>query len=208
MDGSEFPEQFSPETRAALLRAVDELTAALHAHAERLAGMAGGSRDVAAVFAAHDQVAAVLDAWNERVFDHTGTFPLALAADEDDEDDEDDDEPQEPADGDPITVTSRWDLRVVDTAALLGAGRDAHRRMSPGADDEDAAAPVPHPGLALHALLQEHGERRYDLPGLEVLHGAPSYVRHAGPAGGPDEDDDLAPIAQPPGERLFGESWH
>ena len=207
MDDEVFPDQFSAQSHEALLRSVDALTAALRAHADQLGAMRGGSSDVPAVFEANAAVADLVDAWSERVFDHTGTFPVVLAGRDDDTDELDDDVPQ-PADGDPVTVTSRWDLQVVDVAELLQAGRDAHRRLRPAEDAEDAAVAVPHPGLALYALLHERGEPWYDLPGVAVVRGERSYVRpDEPPTPLSDDTDDDGPVTEPAGVRLFGESW-
>jgi hypothetical protein len=62
-------------------------------------------------------------------------------------------------------------------------------------------------GAALHALLHEHGEPWYDLPGIDVSHGVRKIIHAEGPVEiEPDEDVD-APITEPAGRCLHGESW-
>ena len=211
VDDDSFPEQFSDETRAALATAVDELVASVRAHAEHLMALRGGSSEMPGLHEANRQVEQAIATWNERVVDHTGTFPVSLAGlDEDFEDLEDEDEDEEDlVDGAPLAVVSRWDLVVTDTDALVAAGRQAHKRHRPEEQDEDAAVAVAGAGQALYALLHERGEPWYDLPGVEVVRGIRAYVQSQ-EAAEPFTDDDTetqAPIEEPPGERLYLESW-
>jgi hypothetical protein len=206
----DYPEQFSQQTREALGLSVDALVDALQRHAKLLSGMRGGSSEMPAVHDANAEVERLIAAWNERVVDHTGTFPVSLQGfgDEDDEEILEAEEAAELVDGEPLTVVSRWDLHVVDTDELMQAGREAHMRLWPDENDEDAAVAVPNVGQAVYALLHEHGEPWYDLPGIEVVRGVRAYVRPIDPPTPlSDEDDYDEAIAQPPGERLFGESW-
>jgi hypothetical protein len=206
----DWPEQFSPQTREALDLSVAALVDALQRHAKQLGGMRGGSRDSPAVFHANAEVERLIDAWSERVFDHTGTFPVSLQGFDGDGEEvtEDEEDPAELEDGDPLSVVSRWDLLVVDTDALLQAGRDAHRRLRPDENDEDAAVAVQNVGQAVYALLHERGEPWYDMPGVEVVNGRRAYVRpDEQPPPLSEESDYDEAITQPPGERLFGEGW-
>jgi hypothetical protein len=206
----DYPEQFSQQTREALGLSVDALVDGLQRHAKLLSGLRGGSSEMPAVDEANDQVERLIAAWNERVFDHTGTSPVPLQdfGDEDDEEILEGEEAAELVDGEPLTVVSRWDLQVVDTDELMQAGREAHKRLWPGENDEDAAVAVPNTSQAVYALLHEHGEPWYDLPGIEVVRGARAYVRPIDPPTPLSYEDDLGEaIAQPPGEQLFNEGW-
>ncbi len=209
LDG--YPEQFTDQTREALQRAVAAVTYGLREHADVLTGLRGGTNDIRAVFAANRAVERLLDAWNDAVFDLTGTLPVSLdVADEDEEDDDTDEDVDvlDLADADPLSVVERWDLVVTDADALVHAGREAHRRLWPEETDRDAEVAVPSAAQALYTLLHERGEPWYDLPGVEVVAGARAYVRpdepHL-PAG--DEIPDDTPIEQPSGEVLYSESW-
>jgi hypothetical protein len=213
----DYPEQFSDETRQALRGAVSALTEGLQEHADQLTALRGGTSDIPAVFAVNRRIAQLLDAWNEAVFDLTGTTPVLLdGLDDDDDEDEDEDEDDldddtpDLVDADPLTVVERWDLVVTDADALVHGGREAHRRLWPKETDRDAQAAVPSAAQALYALLHERGEPWYDLPGVEVVAGSRAYVRPDEPVS-PDEDDDDVPddirIQQPSGEVLYGESW-
>jgi hypothetical protein len=206
----DYPELFSQQTREALGLSVDALVDGLQRHAKLLSGMRGGSSEMPAVDEANDQVERLIAAWNERVDDHTGTSPVSLQGfdDEDDEEILEGEEAAELVDGEPLTVVSRWDLQVVDTDELMQAGREAHKRLWPGENDEDAAVAVPNTSQAVYALLHEHGEPWYDLPGIEVVRGARAYVRPIDPPTPLSPEDDLGEaIAQPPGEQLFNEGW-
>ncbi len=120
------PEQFSEESRAALESATAALVEGLQRHTQAVLGMRGGSKETPAVFAINEEVERLVDEWNDRVLDHTGTYPLALITHEDDEDDEDEDL-VELGDGTPVAVVSRFDL-VVTTA--LRSRRPVVRRIS------------------------------------------------------------------------------
>ncbi len=75
----EFPEQWTEQTREALNAAVEELVAALRAHAEHVAHLHGRTSEMQSVFEVNQQVERAIAAWNERAFDHTGTLPVSLA---------------------------------------------------------------------------------------------------------------------------------
>ncbi|MCA0328607.1 MAG: hypothetical protein LCI03_01735 [Actinobacteria bacterium] len=208
MDDFDEPEAYSPETLAALRSAVRELGDALVEHVELLAGLHGGSAEMAGLFAANEKVADLIAAWNERVLDHTGTSPVYLLDRDDDfiDEEEPDDDGTAVADGDILSVISRWDLQVEDVDALVSAGREAHRRNRPEEDTEDAAVAVDGAALAIYAVLHEKGEPFYQLPGVAVLSGLRVFVR-------PDDavavaaDEISDEVYQPPGEVLFSESW-
>jgi hypothetical protein len=208
VDDFDEPEAYSEETLAGLRSAARQLGEALAEHAELLAGLHGGSAEMAGLFAANENVADLVAAWSDRVFDHTGTTPVYLLnRDEDDEDfDEADEGPNDVGDGDVLSVVSRWDLRAENAEALIAAGREAHRRNRPEEDDEDAAVAVDSAAMAMYAVLHEAGEPFYRLPGVQVAQGLRVFVR-------PDEepqplDDDLSDaVSQPAGEVLFSESW-
>jgi hypothetical protein len=210
---SEFPEQWSDETRDALNASVEELIAALRAHAAHVAYLTGRSTEITSVFEVNGQVERAIDAWNQRAFDHTGTFPVSLnGLDEDGDqfDDEDDiDKPDELVTSPAVAVISRFDLVVTDTDELIAAGREAHKRNRPEEQDEDAVAAVPDVGQALYAVLHEQGEPWYRMPGVEVVRGVRAFVAPEEPAEPfSDEDaDEVEPIVEPAGERLYLESW-
>ncbi len=206
-DAEDFPEQYSESTREAMKAAVEALIEGLRAHASFVARLRGGSSELQGLFVANDEVERLLDRWNEAVFDHTGTFAVSLALPEEQEVDDELDEEEDPQDGSPLSVISRWDLTLIDAQALLRAGRQAHQRLNPDENDEDAEVAVPDPAQALYALLHEAGEPWFDLPGVDVAYGARVFIEPDDPVPTPADDDFDAPIVQPPGRRLYGESW-
>lgn len=208
----DYPEQFSERTRTALNAAVEELVVALRRHAGRVGSLRGGSSEIAGLFEANAEVERLIDAWNERVAEHTGTLPVSLLGRDDEDENEEDLDAEDDfigvGDGEPISVVSRWDLQILEAAALVQAGRAAHQRLRPQENDDDAAVAVPDAVQALYALLHEAGEPWYDMPGVEVVRGERAWFRPDEPATTPlRDDDDEAPITEPAGERLFGETW-
>jgi len=202
------PEQFSDVTRTALREAAASLLQAVQDHADILLTLGGGTGDVVQAQALNDVLERHVHACNERVFDHTGTIALSLDEpdDEFDEFDEFDGEFDEPADGTPVVVVSRWDLVVTDAEALRQAGREAHQRLH-DESEEDASVAVSTMGAALYALLHERGEPWYTLPGVDVGHGVRKIIRTDAPVEILPDDDIDAPITEPDGECLHGESW-
>jgi hypothetical protein len=206
------PEQWTVETRSAVEAATDELVAAVRSHVQLVSGLRGGSSEMPAVFDANRIVEKAIDAWNERVFDYTGTFVVSLEGkydEADDEGDELDDEDDPVAEGAALAVVSRWDLLVIDPQALVAAGREAHKRLRPEELDEDAEAAVAGVGQALDALTHERGELWYDLPGIEVVRGIRAYVAPNEPVEPftDDVEEIEAPVVEPEGERVYLESW-
>lgn len=220
-------EQFSTLSAARLREATEELVEVLRRYTEATTAMHGGSAELLTRFAASDAVGAAAARWNERAFDHTGSFVLALADDQllGDGDDEYEDEGGQLEVVDAVSVVSRWDLAVVDAQALLAAGRAAHRRNRPEEDEQDAVAAIANPALALGAVLHERGEPWYELPGVEVGYGVRVYLQpdelqpedsSARELGDEDEvgdqqpDDDtdvLLAVLPPAGRVVFSEDY-
>ncbi len=205
------PEQFTDETRRALERAVAALTEGLHEHARLLTSVHGGSSDTPQIFSANRRVEQLLAAWNDAVFDLTGTVPVALEDldDEDEDGDDEDDDSPDLADGDPLLMVEQWDLVVTDADALLRAGREAHRRSWPKETERDAEAAVSSAAHALAELMHERGEPWYELPGIDVVTGARAWVRPdpAHTASAADDEPDDLPDEELGGEVLYRESW-
>jgi hypothetical protein len=203
------PEQFSPESREALAAATERLVTALRAYATDVGGLRGGSADMAELFTRNAALEQVVLAWDEAVFDHTGTTAVTLL--EDDDEDEDDafaDAGEEITFEGGLTVVSRWDLGLVDGAALLAAGRAAHRRNRPAETAADAEVAVARPADALYAILHEAGEPMLGLPGVEPLQGTRWYIAPDEPPAPMSETiPDPADLEPPPGPVALSERW-
>ncbi|AWB86000.1 hypothetical protein C3E77_04815 [Mycetocola zhujimingii] len=89
--------------------------------------------------------------------------------DEDDEDVEDDDEDEgEPEEIPVISVLQRAEYNVVDSAAVLAAGREAYLRMWPSDSDEEARSRVDWLGAALYEIAHADGWQHLGkTPGLQ-----------------------------------------
>lgn len=207
-------EQYSPQSAARLREATEELTAALSRFTEETTGMHGGSAQVSALFGLVDAVASATVAWHARALDHTGVSAMPLDEDATVFGPVDDGNEYEDVEGpevvEEVSVVSRWDLAIVDTDALLAAGRAAHQRNRVEEDEQDATAAVNDSARALYAVLHEQGEPWRQIPGVEVAHGARVYLRpdldQAGDAGGMDQEEEFEPlqtVLPPPGPRAF-----
>ena len=207
-------EQFSQESRQQLQDRAAALTAALQRHTAGLLELGDGAGAVLSLFQLNDDVRQAVAAWDDAVFDHTGTFPVAVESFDDDDAEEPEEVDREDAAGaEPpraVSVMSRWDLDVIDPAALVQAGQAAHRRMNPSASEADAAAFIGEGGVgqALYAIAHEHGEPWLEIPGVGTVTGYRAYLRRDDDEPPLDESQDYerAPTA-PAGEVLLSESW-
>ncbi|SDV00710.1 hypothetical protein SAMN04488544_3360 [Microlunatus sagamiharensis] len=207
-------DQYSDETRSRLKAAADAFATAIEQHTARLLELSGGSTQVHEVFGLNATVRRAAASWDDAVFDHTGTFPLAVDLDEDDEDDVlDDDEEEDLSSEVSVSVVSRWDLEVTSVEDVVAAGREAHRRNNPDESDQDARARIGDRGVgqALYALVHDFGEPWFEIPGLELAGAHRVYVardEQLETTDDEDEDEDESlPIVIPGGEVLYRESW-
>jgi hypothetical protein len=206
-------EQYSDQSRAALTEAARQLVEQLEAHTSYLLGLRGGTAELMELFDRQEGIATVARAWNDAVFDHTGTSALNLDDPYDEEDDEDrEDEDDEEPDGEVVSVVSRFDLRVVDEDAVRAAGREAHRRLWPQENEADALAAVPRVADALYSIRHEAGEAWFDIPGIEPIAGARVFLAvdetYEPPHDDEDDDDEpLAEVAAPDGTVIRSEGW-
>lgn len=199
------PEQFfSEETRLALAEASRQLTERLQAHTEALLAMTGGPDEQAALYEQNAALEELVEGWNEAVFEHTGTAPLLLEEEDLDEDEEEEDEPEQV-----ISVVSRFDLRVVDSEALLTAGRAAQERHPVELDETGEREPVESAEQAIYEISRELGEGWFELPGVDLVAGARAYVVPEYPFEPleADADDVLTEIAAPNGSVTHAETW-
>lgn len=199
------PEQFfSEETRLALAEASRHLTERLQAHTEALLAMTGGPEEQTALYEQNAALEELVEGWNEAVFEHTGTAPLLLEEEDLDEDEEEEDEPEQV-----ISVVSRFDLRVVDSEALLTAGRAAQERHPVELDETGEREPVESAEQAIYEISRELGEGWFELPGVDLVAGARAYVVPEYPFEPleADADDVLTEIAAPNGSVTHAETW-
>jgi hypothetical protein len=199
------PEQFfSEETRLALAEASRQLTERLQAHTEALLAMTGGAEEQTALYEQNAALEELVEGWNEAVFEHTGTAPLLLEEEDLDEDEEEEDEPEQV-----ISVVSRFDLRVVDSEALLTAGRAAQERHPVELDETGEREPVESAEQAIYEISRELGEGWFELPGVDLVAGARAYVVPEYPFEPleAEADDVLTEIAAPNGSVTHAETW-
>lgn len=189
------------ESAAALVGLIEQYAVAVQA-------MHGGSSERSALFERNRELASAVAEWNERAFDHTGTSPLLLEEIEAGDLDDEDDEESLPLQGQ-ISVVSRRDLDVVDSAELIAAGQAAHRRHRPEETDEDADVAVHDATSAVTAITGEAWELWFEIPGVLVLSGVRVFVV-------PDErleplsvepETGVDAVEAPAGQLTFVEAW-
>lgn len=195
---------FSEETRLALAEASRQLTERLQAHTEALLAMTGGPEEQAALYEQNAALEELVEGWNDAVFEHTGTAPLLLEEEDLDEDEEEEDEPEQV-----ISVVSRFDLRVIDSEALLAAGRAAQERHPAELDETGEREPVESAEQAIYEISRELGEAWFELPGVDLVAGARAYVVPEYPFEPleANADDVLTEIAAPNGSVTHAETW-
>jgi hypothetical protein len=201
-------EQYTDESRAALTTATEHLIEKLRAHTTYLLALRGGSSELLELFDHQEAIGDVVRTWNDAVWDHTGTLALSLSDSEDDPDDWDDaDEDDADLDAETVSVVSRFDLRIADADAVLAAGREAHRRLWPKENEEDAVAAVSRIADALYSINHEAGEPWFDIPGAQPVSGARVFIavdpEYDPPDPGEMEDDVSAPL----GAVVYTEGW-
>ncbi len=79
-------EQYSEQSRSRLREASTALVELLQHHTTTLLAQHGADEETEQLFDLNDAVREAAVAWEDAVFDHTGTFPLALELFEDEED--------------------------------------------------------------------------------------------------------------------------
>lgn len=202
-------EQFSDESRRALSEATRRLIENLQAHTSALLAMRGGSAEIMELFESNADIAASVRAWDDAIFDHTGTTAPLAWTDEDEDDDEDEDEPEDTVSGEIVSVVSRFDLLIDDADAVLTAGRAAHRRLWPDEEEQDAQAAVSGVANALYAIGHEAGDPWFDVPGIEPLTGERVFLALDAPYEQPPDEPEssLTNVAAPPGSLIYSESW-
>lgn len=204
-------EQYSQESREQLRDRAAALAAALEQHTAALLEMRGGTSALRILFELNDEVRHAAAAWDDAVFDHTGTFPVAIASLDGDDLDEEEDGADDPESSVAVSVVSRWDLDIIDPVAVIQAGRAAHQRMYPAENEVDAAARIGEGeiGQALYAVVHEYGEPWFEIPGVGTVAAHRVYLRRDHdqlPFNESDQDPDQPPIA-PAGSILYSESW-
>ncbi|MEV0291880.1 MULTISPECIES: hypothetical protein [unclassified Kribbella] len=198
-------EQYSDESSEGLQQATTDLIGALRTYADALLRLRGGAAEAEELFARNAAIESVVEAWNEAVFEHTGTAPLLLEVIEE-LDEEADEEPV----GGALSVITRVDLTLESPEALLAAGRAAYLRLWPDETDEDAEVAVDGPVQAVYTMANEAGDPWPTMPGAGVRRAVRAYVVPENPddvAVVEDDLDMLREVVPPPGTLVFSEAW-
>jgi hypothetical protein len=145
-------QQWSPSARAAYIQRTEDFLAALRSHTELTVRHQGRQRELEAYFLSQGRLYEAATAFVQSEFDWCGSFPLPLDSEAwDDDDDGSDEAPQ--GDGSVLTVISRWDYRITDPDALVGAGRQAYLAAWVSDTPDDAEVRVSDPVTAVSEIL-------------------------------------------------------
>lgn len=191
MDDASEETQWSDAARERYVRCADDLIAALKAHLALTIERSGRQRELGPYFSSSEALEKAAEAFSESEFDWCGSWPLSRT-NEDIE--ESDDDAREPAGPEPVlSGLFRWDFTVTDEAAVVGAGRDAYRRLWPSDTDEDAVIAVPDVVRAAAEIVHA-GEWSglENAPGLERRAEWSTFVSHDGQSDTSDDEDPFA----------------
>jgi hypothetical protein len=194
-DGSE-DTQWSDAARERYVRCGEDLMAALKAHFALTIERGGRQREFGPYFSSSEALQKAAEAFNESEFDWCGSYPLSLTDGGIDESDDADEADQQAGPELVLSGLFRSDYTVTDEAAVIGAGRDAYRRLWPSDTHEDAVLAVPDVVRAAAEIVHA-GEWSglENAPGLERRAEWQTFVCHDGKFDGSDDEDPFA-IAQ------------
>ena len=191
MDEFSVETQWTPQARAAYGQRLEELHAALDAHAAVVLDRSGRESEMKGYFASADRLARAAAAFDDSEFELCGSSALTVDVDEDDDDDEVWDSGTE-ATGEVLSILGRWDYRVFDEAATITAGRAAYLRAWPDATEEDASVRVQDIEHAVGELMHADGLAVLgDTPGLQLERDTVFVLSHEGDS---DEAYDVDPF--------------
>jgi hypothetical protein len=187
--------QWTPQARAAYGQRLEELHAALDAHAAVVLDRSGRESEMKGYFASADRLARAAAAFADSEFDLCGSSALNVDVEEDAFEDDDADEvwgSEAVATGEVLSILGRWDYRVIDEAATIAAGRDAYLRAWQDATEEDASIRVQDVEHAVGELMHTDGLAVLgDTPGLQLERDTVFVLTHEGDG---DEAYDVDPF--------------
>lgn len=157
----EWDRQWTDEARAAYVAALERLVAELNSHASAVRAMTGANADMVELFLANGALERAGGAYDDALFELTGTSLGWDATNGDLEEIEVDEE--ELGDDEVVDATAvvsilrRSDYLVTDPAAVIRAGREAYRGAWPDDGPEDVEARVDGLGRAVYELMHAAG---------------------------------------------------
>ncbi|MDF2090944.1 hypothetical protein P0Y31_01175 [Knoellia sp. 3-2P3] len=180
-EGEAFDTQWTPEAKQAYVACADELIEALRTHVAANIRRTGRQKELGPYVDSAETLVTVAHAFEDAEFNWCGSFPLGLGAEDDLElDDEDEEEVPE---GRMLSVFRRWDLDILDEAAVIAAGRAAYLRAWPDDTEEDASLRVQDVEMAASEIIHADGiDALGSTEGLEAERGATTIVQHGKPA--------------------------
>lgn len=174
--------QWTPEAKQAYEKRAEELIEAIRAHVAANITRSGRQKELGPYFESSETLLTVARAFEEAEFNWCGSVPLGLGvADDEEEDGGDDRVDGEVPQGGMLSIFRRWDLRILDEAAVIAAGRAAYLQAWPDDTEEDASIRVEDVEVAASELIHADGlESLGNTEGLQPERGATTIIQHDG----------------------------
>lgn len=171
--------QWTPDAKQAYAKRAEDLIEAIRNHVAANITRTGRQKELGPYFESAETLVTVARAFENAEFNWCGSFPLGLGIDDDlDLDDEDEEEVTE---GPILSLFRRWDLNILDEAAVIAAGRAAYLRAWPDDTEEDAATRVQDVEMAAAEIIHADGiDALGGTDGLRAERGATTILQHDG----------------------------
>ncbi|SES33562.1 hypothetical protein SAMN05216199_2932 [Pedococcus cremeus] len=169
--------QWTPEAQQAYEKRAEELIEAIRNHVAANITRTGRQKELGPYFESAETLVTVARAFENAEFNWCGSFPLGLGIEDDLESDDGDEE--EVPEGRMLSVFRRWDLNILDDAAVIAAGRAAYLRAWPDDTEEDAALRVQDVEMAAGEIIHADGiDALSSTEGLQAVRGATTILQH------------------------------
>ena len=189
MDQEHVNTQWTPQARADYGQRLQELHAALDAHAALVLDRTGRESEMKGYFESVDRLTRAAAGFDDAEFDLCGSSPFGIELDDDFEEEDEDEEAWEPAAV--LSAVGRWDLNIEDGDALIEAGRQARRQAYPDESDDERNEAVERPEQAAYEIAHARGwDAMVNAPGVFLFVDSMSFIPQPEYQGmGPDPFD-------------------
>jgi hypothetical protein len=170
---------WTSEAKQAYVERAEELIEAIRTHVAANVTRTGRQKEIGPYFESAETLVTVARAFENAEFSWCGSFPFGLGLEDDlDLDDEDEEEATE---GPMLSIFRRWDLNILDEAAVIDAGRAAYLRAWPDDTEEDASVRVQDVEMAASEIIHADGiDALGSTEGLRAERGATTIIQHEG----------------------------
>ena len=171
--------QWTPEAKQAYVKRADELIEAIRTHVAANITRTGRQKELGPYFESAETLVTVARAFENAEFNWCGSVPFGLGVE--DELDLDDEDEEEVTEGGMLSIFRRWDLNILDEAAVIAAGRAAYLRAWPDDTEEDVSLRVEDVEMAAGEIIHADGiDALGSTEGLQAERGATTILQHDG----------------------------